>query len=597
MASSSSKYAVCVPGVGMATADSVKGLGIDGLSLEQLVEQVVSEWEQQQQQLKVHWLHRPPRIQPQVSCIWIDVQSATEDDIYALACIFDIDSTTVRHLLSVRAGKMPSTECSVADMSLYLCWAETTATGASAKQYISHGTIDGCEQLEGAGRTESATESEQPSAALVGGYIPVPPWLQPSATQVRSRLNLGKSRWRRKTEMSEDETDAAGLETVQREQVREMLALLDRPVIANKERTRAALQRWGPEYEQWWQEVLLNAKDEQPRLADKLSRISERLSQGTRDLIGYRLVQAWTRGPVLLTFRTEPSRTVQAVMSELARPSQRLRGIGASAIVEHFMVHWVKTTRDCLRVIERYADRLDHDLTRPVQTLSAEAASWTPVIARCRKVALALLRHCQANEAVVVQLCSAIRILRLSGVRGGQGPTAEGVVSDAHGYAEDDLWRQHSEASAILKQYKKAEQRLSRLHTILLDRQRLRLLSTQREIHQYFRILISVSLVFLPIELWYNLDNLNGITTPGTLQPEDSSDEDFLLTVLGMMVWAVAAILIYSVYIQFFERKPEALRLTNVSFLKRQQRQLKQRWQQQGQQGNGHWQSALRKRV
>ncbi|KAJ2872457.1 hypothetical protein GGH93_004005 [Coemansia aciculifera] len=600
MSSSSSKYAVCVPGVGMATADSVRGLGMDGLSLEQLVERAVSEWEQQQQQLQVHWLHRPPQIPAQASCIWLDVQTATEDDLYALACIFDIDSTTVRHLLSVRAGKMPSTECSVADMSLYLCWAETTATGASAKQYISHGTIDRCEQPEEAGRTESATGSEQPSAALVGGYIPVPPWLQPSATQVRSRLNLGKGRRRQKAEMSEGETAAAGLETVQREQVREMLALLDRPVIANKERTRAALQRWGPEYEQWWQDVLLSTKDEQPRLADKLSRISERLSQGTRDLIGYRLVQAWTRGPVLLTFRTEPSRTVQAVMSELARPSQRLRSIGASAIVEHFMVHWVKTTRDCLGIIERYADRLDHDLTRPVETLSTEAASWTPVIARCRKVALALLRHCQANEAVVIQLCSAIRILRLSGVRGGQGthgPDAKAVVSEAPGYAEGGLWRQHSEASAILKQYKKAEQRLSRLHTILLDRQRLRLLSTQREIHQYFRILISVSLVFLPIELWYNLDNLNGITTPGTLQPEDSSDEDFLLTVLGMMVWAVAAILIYSVYIQFFERKPESLRMANVSFLKRQQRQLKQRWQQQGRRGNGPWQSALRKRV
>ncbi|KAJ2326667.1 hypothetical protein GGI00_004684, partial [Coemansia sp. RSA 2681] len=145
-------------------------------------------------------------------------------------------------------------------------------------------------------------------------------------------------------------------------------------------------------------------------------------------------------------------------------------------------------------------------------------------------------------------------------------------------------------------QYKKAEERLSRLHTILLDRQRLRLVSTQREIHQYFRILISVSLVFLPIELWYNLDNLNGIGTPGTLQPGDASDEDFLLTVLGMMVWAVAAILLYAVYIQFFERKPEALRMTHSASLRRKQRLLKQRWSQQGQggQSGGPWQAVFR---
>ncbi|KAJ2682811.1 hypothetical protein IWW39_005833 [Coemansia spiralis] len=548
-----------------------------------MVEQAVSEWEQQQQHRQAHWPRRPPQRQPQPSCIWLDVQSATEDDIYALASIFDIDSTTVRHLVSVRAGKVPSTECSVTDMSLYLCWAETTATGASAKQYISHGTIDRCEQREEeAGRTASATDSEQPSAALVGGYIPVPPWLQPSATQVRGQLRFDKIRRQQKTETSKAGTAAAELETAQREQVREMLALLDRPVISNKERTRAALQRWGPEYELWWQDVLLSTKDEQPRLADKLNRISERLGQGTRDLIGYRLVQAWTRGPILLTFHAGASRTVQAMMSDLAWPSQRLRDVGASAIVEHCMAHWVATTRDCLSVIERYADRLDHDLTRPVQTLSTEAASWTPVIARCRKVALALLRHCQDNETAVIQLCSATRTLRLSGMCGGpgtQGPAPDGhatwtrhsVTNEAPGYAENGLWRQQSEASMILKQYKKAEQRLSRLHTILLDRQRLRLLSTQRKIHQYFRILISVSLVFLPIELWYNLDNLNGITTPGTLQPEDSSDEDFLLSVLGMMVWAVVAILLYAVYIQFFERKPEALRVTNISGVKRQQ--------------------------
>ncbi|KAJ2489343.1 hypothetical protein IWW37_004080 [Coemansia sp. RSA 2050] len=584
----------------MTTAGSAGGLGVGGQSLEQMVEQAVAEWEQQQHPL-AHWPRRPPQRQPQPSCIWLDVQSATEDDIYALASIFDIDSTTVRHLLSVRAGKMPSTECSVADMSLYLCWAETTATGASAKQYISHGTIDRCEQgEEEAGRTESATDSKQPSAALVGGYIPVPPWLQPSATQVRSRLHFGKSRCQQKAEASKAGATAAELETMQREQVREMLALLDRPVISNRERTQAALRRWGPEYELWWQDALLSVKDEQPRLTDKLNRISERLGQGTRDLIGYRLVQAWTRGPVLLTFHAGTSRAIQAMMKDLARPSQRLCGIEASAIVEHCMAHWVTTTRDCLDVIERYADRLDHDLTRPVQTLSTEAASWTPVIARCRKVALALLRHCQDNETAVIQLCSAARTLRLSGMCGGpgaQGPTSDGhaswarrsVVSEAPGHVEDGLWRQQSEASTILKQYKKAEQRLSRLHTILLDRQRLRLLSTQRKIHQYFRILISVSLVFLPIELWYNLDNLNGITTPGTLQPGGLSDEDFLLSVLGMMVWAIVAILLYAVYIQFFERKPEALRVTNISGLKRQQRQ------QPG--DNSPWRSALRERV
>ncbi|KAJ2877842.1 hypothetical protein IWW38_006474 [Coemansia aciculifera] len=229
------------------------------------------------------------------------------------------------------------------------------------------------------------------------------------------------------------------------------------------------------------------------------------------------------------------------------------------------MADWASTTHDCLDIIERYTDRLDHDLTRPLQVLSTEAASWTPVIARCRKVALALLRHCQANEAVVIQLCSAICTLRQSSARGlDTDCTLHSKAHKSWQHAGDALWRQHSDASAILKKYKKAEQRLSRLHTILLDRQRLRLLSTQRDIHYYFRILIAVSLVFLPLELWYNLDNMNGIATPGNLQPDDSTDEDFWFTVLGMLVWAVAANFLYAVYVKFFEPKPDVLRVVNI---------------------------------
>ncbi|KAJ2906048.1 hypothetical protein GGI21_004086, partial [Coemansia aciculifera] len=473
-----------MPGVGMATASSVKELDVDGMDLEILVKQAVSEWERQQQQqqqheqrqqqqhLKVSRLCRPapalpPRTQQQQqqrhlgSCIWLDVQSPTEEDINALACIFDIGGTTVRHLLSVKDGKLPSPECMVTDTALYLCWAETTATGASAKEYISRGTVD-CSRGEQQQKEEEEKVSprEQPATALAGGYIPVPPWLQPSATQILGQMNLGKRR-RRKPELSEHEAATLGLETAQREQVREMLALLDRPIVANKERTRAALQRWGPSYEQWWQEVLLSIRDQQPRQPNKAARMSERLGRGTQELIGYRLVQAWTRGAVLLTFRTESSHTLDTVMRELARPSLRLRNIDALSVVEHFMADWASTTHDCLDIIERYTDRLDHDLTRPLQVLSTEAASWTPVIARCRKVALALLRHCQANEAVVIQLCSAIRTLRQSSARGlDTDCTLHSKAHKSWQHAGDALWRQHSDASAILKKYKKAEQRL-----------------------------------------------------------------------------------------------------------------------------------------
>ncbi|KAJ2895158.1 hypothetical protein GGI21_005191 [Coemansia aciculifera] len=219
------------------------------------------------------------------------------------------------------------------------------------------------------------------------------------------------------------------------------------------------------------------------------------------------------------------------------------------------MADWASTTHDCLDVIERYADRLDHDLTLPVQVLSTEAASWTPVIARCRKVALALLRHCQANEAVVIQLCSAIRIMRQS--------SARGLDTDCTLYSKAHKSRLHSDASAIHKQFKMAEQRLSRLHAILLNRQRSRLLLTQSKIHHFFRILITVEFVYLPIDLYHELDKMNGITTPGSLRPRGTTIAGFMFTLLGMLLWAIVSLCIYAAYIKFFEPKPKVLRVAN----------------------------------
>ncbi|ORX73308.1 hypothetical protein DL89DRAFT_91084 [Linderina pennispora] len=66
--------------------------------------------------------------------------------------------------------------------------------------------------------------------------------------------------------------------------------------------------------------------------------------------------------------------------------------------------------------------------------------------------------------------------------------------------------------------YKKAEVRLSRLHRILLDRQCLRVLAVAHKIHQRFRYLVMYEVIYLPMELWNNLDNMNGIKYQKRLQ-------------------------------------------------------------------------------
>ncbi|KAJ1813290.1 hypothetical protein LPJ56_003484 [Coemansia sp. RSA 2599] len=368
--------------------------------------------------------------------------------------------------------------------------------------------------------------------------------------------------------------------------------MLSKPAVANKERTWRVLKRWGPGHEQWWQEVLNSAETKKKPSPAETRLVVENLGREARALIGYHLVQIWMRGPVILTFRRSGSQAVARVMAEAGTKDPRLQTLDPLAIVAGLIERWVHTTQGCLEMLERYADRLDHDLTRPVQNSPFEAASWTPVIARCRKAALALLRRCQLDEAVLGQLCNALQSMAQSQAAAGMachtnssgnsGATSAFSrclrMSDIADYGAqqrlDVLKQQRLMAGETRDEYKNVESRFSRLHTMLLDRQRLRLLSAQKSIHQYFRILVTVELVFLPIELWYNLDNLNGITTPGRLQLDVNDDSDFWFTVMGIVVWAVLAILLYAIYTKFFERTPESLRVSNIASLERKRRRL-----------------------
>ncbi|KAJ2698974.1 hypothetical protein FB645_005463 [Coemansia sp. IMI 203386] len=612
-----SKYTLCIPGLGIASSDSIPGLNIEGLGFSQLVEKAAQNWDQKQ-----HQQNNAGNSEQQHSCntVWLDILLPSQTDIHALAAIFDIGAATLHRLLSNAAGEAINPECKAADTSLYLCWAETTTSTSGAAKYFSYGTI-GHDEKGGDNKSvaaaESSTEtavtfatSETPDAVKgearsgwIGGYFPVPPWLQPNATQVLSRLDLRKRP--KKNKAGEIiATSQPDIESTRRQNMKHILSMLSRPMVVNKEQTWRVLKRWGPGHEQWWQEVLNSAGTKKPSLAETRL-VAERLGREARALIGYQLVQVWMRGPVILTFRQTSSNAVTRVMAEAGVKQMRLQKLDPLAIVGGLAEHWVSNTQDCLDVLERYADRLDHDLTRPIESSSFEAASWSPVIARCRKAALALLRRCQIAETVLNQLCNASQSIVQSqftneaasgrtnrdGSGANNGLTRSALprrlrIGDIAGYGVqrrlDVLSQQRVMAREARDEYRKTERRFSRLHTMLLDRQRLRLLSAQKYIHQYFRILVTVELVFLPIELWYNLDNLNGITTPGRLQLDINNDSDFWFTVMGIVVWAVLAILLYAIYTKFFERTPESLRLSNIASLERKRRRLQKQKQYQG---------------
>ncbi|KAJ1730752.1 hypothetical protein LPJ72_004315 [Coemansia sp. Benny D160-2] len=602
------KYTVCVPGVGTSSASSITELSVRSLGFAQLVEAATGDathplqGQQSQPENKAGPYNsntaclQPTKRAP-FNMVWLDVEQPTEDDIVALARIFDIDGVFTERLLKSTSPRcLPEPECLHRDdSSMYACWAETTTYDASTESYLSKGTFrdyNHC-STDDHNTTEGLSAEREPEQPLgsgedrgggwIGQYIPTFPWLQPSATEVHSRFHLEKKRqtaWMRSKNPSEWK-----LESARRQHVDQLLNMLYRlPAVANKQRTLQAIDRWGPGYEQWRREVVSSASVQKKQSRSENQTIADQVGRNFRNLIGYRLVQVWICGRIVLTFHTSPSAAIRNAMDEMVEGVWLATKVTPLAVIQSMVERWVHATKESLRVLEKYADRLDHDLTHPVQSQSQEAAKWTPVIARCRKVSLALLRRCQTNEYVLTQMCSAAHSLLFPqkwmpgrmqlAVDGddfstvplpfGRHMAIGDIVESRHPKQQlGILVQQKAFVSDTRKRYKQVEQRLSRLHRIMLDRQRLRLLAAQKDIQQYFRIIVTVEIVFMPIELWHNLDNLNGITTPGTLQPEDASDEDFWLTVLGCIVWAVAGILLYTLYIKFFERGPKPLPTVN----------------------------------
>ncbi|KAJ1812256.1 hypothetical protein LPJ75_003737, partial [Coemansia sp. RSA 2598] len=276
------KYTLCVPGLGTASSDSITELGIDGLGFSQLVERASRNRVRQQSSTS--------DIEQRDACntVWLDILLPCQGDINALAAIFDI-STAIIHRLSGNIGdEAANPECKVADTSLYLCWAESTASTNGAAKYFSYGTIgdgdNGGDFKDGvatesstttavtvaasetdkkakgpatvAAPTDGSLDSVRENAARaswIGGYFPVPPWMQPSATQVLSRLDLRKRP--KKNEAGEAiVASQSAIESVRRQNMKHILSMLSKPAVANKERTWRVLKRWGPGHEQWWQE-------------------------------------------------------------------------------------------------------------------------------------------------------------------------------------------------------------------------------------------------------------------------------------------------------------------------------------------------------
>ncbi|KAI8319409.1 hypothetical protein GQ54DRAFT_299354 [Martensiomyces pterosporus] len=558
------RYTLCVPGVGKCSSDAITGLLINNKDLNLLVADALA---------RNHG-H---------SCVWLDIQAPSISDISALTHIFKIDKTTSHELWKLAAnsshkgsmrppGKQPSPAGrNIPNHGLYLSWAEADINKESINLYCAKGkAVTAVEQPE---RSEQQKTPGSDSLSSVEGYVPVPPWFKPNASQAINRYSLLKMASNKGEPLLDFDMREVPLEHATQQRAQYLLQILNRPrpELRGIAALRAALKRKKGKGHEPWQGILAKALAKKeprspPKPAPDIPPILDETwhAEAVKGPIGHSIVQVWACGPIVLTFHQQHSEAIEHVMDEVMALSNPVLDVGAEAIVQGLVSYWTLATQSCLGILRRYADRLALDLSEPTMQYSTEAQQWVPIIARCRKVALALLRRCRVNETVLSQLCQTAT--RTEGTEHSSKRQKQWrTLSRTRGFSMADVIGQYklhrqgvyelqkTQQAGFASSYRLIERRLSILDASLLARQRQRLLFAEKAILRLMTWGMAVELIVTPIEFWHHADNMNGITTPGRLYKEDPAR--FYWSLLVFSLWAVVATIGYRVYFHHISKR------------------------------------------
>ncbi|KAJ1959913.1 hypothetical protein GGI12_004091 [Dipsacomyces acuminosporus] len=256
---------------------------------------------------------------------------------------------------------------------------------------------------------------------------------------------------------------------------------------------------------------------------------------------------------------------VDCIMSQVSMLHAGSAAVDAEAVVQGLMAYWIHETQKCIGLLGRYANRLASDTVQPVVQRSREASQWMPVVARCRKVALALLRQCQVNESVLLQLAQTQCPEDTASTPGKQHQKLWRSFSSSRKFSMSDVILHRrlcgGHVYRLLQQqqerhiggYKLIERRFSIFDSALMARQRQRLLITEKSILRLMAWGLAIGLIVDCIELWKHLDNMNHITTPGRLYESDPMR--FHWTVLVFALWTIIATVGFMFYFKRLTRR------------------------------------------
>ncbi|KAJ2589611.1 hypothetical protein IWW49_002408 [Coemansia sp. RSA 1797] len=297
------------------------------------------------------------------------------------------------------------------------------------------------------------------------------------------------------------------------EQIKALLDTSHAHTRGSRSNWRVARQ-WGHEK---WQSMLR---------ADHDARISRRNSINISNIyvnvqlpFQTHVVRVWTRGRIVVTLHSRGSWTVERTRDALNKCGSGCES--ADRVLQTLVSSWVHNSHTILGHLHTYSDVLAEQTSRPQHPQPRDINEWATCAHRAHTLALYLLRHSHATTHVLRRL---------------------------HTYRPTRALKQLlSQQNGTVRAYAHVEQRLAHLNNVVFARLRQQLLLAGTSILDAMNVCLVAHLVAAPLQLWTNVDNLNGITTPGRLLGDDG--RMFYWQFLVFAVWTVCVCLVCRIHI------------------------------------------------
>ncbi|KAJ2840577.1 hypothetical protein FBU31_000302 [Coemansia sp. 'formosensis'] len=393
-------------------------------------------------------------------------------------------------------------QCRRTSSELYLTWVETLADASSISTYCSAGTP--------------------------GDSVDVPDWLDSRAKgrQLFTGMSLLQMAHRIRMPASEKGQMSKQADVHVAERATRLLQLLEQ--VAAKRKHAAACIRD------------LQAELGRQRFAAKQHGRVRGLAPpapATNELVKTQVIQMWVSGPIVLTIRPRSSYTwaIDRVLRDVSL--LHAAHVTSDSIIQLILNSSIHATSGCLSQLTQICNQATYELSQPAVSSIHEAVHWIPMLARCRKISLHLLRHSQANQSALRDILTS-KHTPVSTRVCGQPMSLDQIVQYDSEHRSVVYGILEVQQRSIYLDYRRVERRLSIINSSLLARQQQRLLLSEVSILRAINWGLGMELIVTPIEFWHHADNMN-LLTPGRLLRNNPTLFYWYLLAFG--IWGLLA--------------------------------------------------------